>query len=205
MGIGYESLYHFANPDGSLAPELLSAKFYFESDERMLVVDEGEPDEDPFQNLVFDEQITVPNYDETHLTALQYTLGRGDCASTFTAAAPGLTTQVRFGFVDGVGRFSGWTGFYAVAFPESAQALEQSWISWPSELEATDTSEAPATGNEGLVDEVAPEEGVLPQPTPGGGASAKGCSLGASDATSSGGWWLVAIAPLVLVQRRCRR
>jgi hypothetical protein len=94
------------------------AAFDLDPHDGMLVADVGEPDDDPWQSVTFED---VPR-DVTDNTVLQYRLGIDQCMSTFAAADYGVHTQVRFGTLDGHGRFSGWTRTYEVAYPASEHA-----------------------------------------------------------------------------------
>jgi hypothetical protein len=202
LGISYEA--HVLTAGGDIP---LAASFYIELDDRMLVVDAGEPDEDPLQNLAFDETFTVP-YETSNPGALLYRLGTTECGSTFLETAPGVTTQVRFGFVDGRGRFSGWTGFYAVEFPEVGEKV---WIpapeaiSAPLELEApaddADTSSAPSPA---VPEAITDDETIVPT-NPATARSASGCGVIPSRSSSHATWWLALLPLLAPLLRRPRR
>jgi hypothetical protein len=176
LGIAYED--HVFTGTGYTP---LAASFYLELDDRMLVVDVGEPDEDPLQNLVFEDTFTVP-FETTNPGALLYRLGTTECLSTFLEAAPGVTTQARFAFIDGRGRFSGWTGFYAVEFPEVGDRI---WIESP--------------------DPISPPEPLVTDTDPTATRAASGCAVITSRAGSASIWWIAALVPGLVGLLRRRR
>lgn len=77
----------------------------------VLVVDEGEPDDDPMQNLEYVWQIGTPDF--------TFAFGLALCSTSYVGADFGVETRVRFGTLAPSGEFSGWSDWLDVRFPEA--------------------------------------------------------------------------------------
>lgn len=174
------------------------AAFDLDPHDGMLVADVGEPDDDPWQSVTFDD---IP-WDATG-TVLQYRLGIDWCMRTFAAADWGVQTQVRFGTLDGQGRFSGWTQTYEVAFPESERADAGVVTVFPDAEDAgapspTDAG-APAALDAGL-------EPLVAEPLPPAARSAAddGCALASGVPRGKSAWSAALIVLAAAALRRQR-
>jgi hypothetical protein len=190
---------------GGLTPST-AAYFQLEYPKGLLVADVAPPDDDPRQSIALDFWVTSDDP-----SSAAFMLGTDDCGGNFSAAAPGVSTQVRFGILDAAGRFSGWTRFYDVNYPEDGADLPTEVFLPGDELPppdvsaAEDESVAAVEPTPAVVESTSSIDGVDPigeapsaAPSLAGGREVQGgCALTAVSAHSpSQAWWLLAAGAL---------
>lgn len=205
---------------GGWTANTIAAHFLLEYPKGLLVADVAPADDDPRQSIAMD---FWEAYDEP--SSAEFSIGTDDCGGNFSAAAPGVSTQVRFGILDAAGRFSGWTRFYDITYPEQGVDLARKEFPPGDELpppvddRAVDedgSSSGEATDGESQLPVGEPHDTVAlgdldpsseAPSSAGSPAVVGGCALTAASphAQSSAGWLVVAAAIASRYRRRARR